>query len=105
MCSKTRCNQCKKGTLKYNPSVLGQGFTYGQYLEWKREKELKKIPVIDSAFCTDCNTCIELCPEVFRKRKETGLIEIMELSEYPDDIIQEIIILFPADCITWEEKV
>ena len=101
MCSKTRCNQCKKGTDI--PSVLGTGFTYGQYLEWKRKKELSRIPAIDAACCTGCNTCIELCPEVFRVREETGIIEIMDLSEYPEDIIREAIILCPVDCITWEE--
>ena len=103
MCSKTRCNQCKKGISNNNPSVLGPGFTYGQYLMWKREKELSRIPVIDTASCTGCDTCIELCPEVFRKREDTGLIEILDLSEYPENIIQEVISLCPADCITWEE--
>ncbi|MBN2059856.1 MAG: ferredoxin [Deltaproteobacteria bacterium] len=63
---------------------------------------MKKIPVMDSALCTDCDTCIELCPEVFKRHEELGLIEIMYLSEYPEDIIQEVISLCPAGCITWE---
>ena len=64
---------------------------------------MQRIPAIDSACCTKCNTCIELCPEVFWERKETGLIEVLDLPEYPENIIQEIINLCPADCITWEE--
>lgn len=63
---------------------------------------MKRAPVIDPGRCTDCESCLEVCPEVFRRNKETGLIEVMELSEYPEDCVREAINVCPADCIEWE---
>ncbi|MBN1833439.1 MAG: ferredoxin [Deltaproteobacteria bacterium] len=28
---------------------------------------MKKIPHIDISECTDCESCLELCPSVFKK--------------------------------------
>jgi len=64
---------------------------------------MKKVPVIDLGKCTDCESCLEVCPEVFRRNRETGLIEVAELSEYPEACVREAINLCPADCIAWEE--
>ena len=64
---------------------------------------MKKIPRIDISECTDCESCLELCPSVFKKNKETGLIQVVDLSEYPEADIEEAISMCPADCITWEE--
>jgi len=60
-------------------------------------------PAIDRFECTDCESCLELCPEVFQRNAETGYIEVAELSEYPEERIQEVISMCPADCIQWEE--
>ena len=65
---------------------------------------MKKIPVIDMSECTDCESCLELCPEVFTKNKDTGQIEVIDLSEYSEEDIQEVISICPTDCITWEEE-
>ena len=64
---------------------------------------MKKIPRIDISECTDCESCLELCPSVFKKNKETGLIEVADLSEYPEVDIEEAVSMCPADCISWEE--
>lgn len=64
---------------------------------------MKKFPVIDLGECTDCESCLELCPHVFKRNEETGHIEVIDLSEYPDEEIQEVISMCPAECITWEE--
>ena len=64
---------------------------------------MKKIPRIDISECTDCESCLELCPSVFKKNKETGLIEVADLSEYPEDDIEEAMSMCPADCISLEE--
>ncbi|MDY6953963.1 MAG: ferredoxin [Thermodesulfobacteriota bacterium] len=61
-----------------------------------------KIPVIDFADCTDCEACLDLCPAVFR-RNDAGYIEVVELSDYPKEEVDEAIKNCPADCITWEE--
>ncbi|NIR18058.1 MAG: ferredoxin, partial [Desulfobacterales bacterium] len=51
---------------------------------------MKKVPVIDLGECTDCESCLELCPHVFRRNEETGQIEVIDLSEYPENEVQEV---------------
>ena len=62
-----------------------------------------KIPVIDISECTDCESCLEICPVVFVRNGEMGYIEVIDLPEYPEDEVREAIVICPADCITWEE--
>ena len=64
---------------------------------------MKKGPVIDFGKCTKCESCLEICPDIFKKNMETGYIEVVDLPEYPEKDIQEAISICPADCITWEE--
>ena len=61
-----------------------------------------QAPVIDSSECSDCESCVEVCPSVFRINEETGMIEAVELSQYPEEEIREAISCCPKDCITWE---
>ena len=65
---------------------------------------MKKNPVIDLADCTDCESCVEICPAVFRKNRETGCIEVVDLEDYPEECVQEAIKMCPADCISWEKE-
>jgi ferredoxin len=65
---------------------------------------MKKNPVIDLADCTDCESCVEICPAVFRKNKETDCIEVVDLEDYPEECVQEAIKMCPADCISWEKE-
>ena len=64
---------------------------------------MKKIPVIDLSECTDCESCLEICPSVFKRNEETGHIEVIDLPQYPEDDVREAISMCPADCISWEE--
>ena len=64
---------------------------------------MKKSPAIDLGECTDCESCLELCPHIFKRNEETGQIEVIDLTEYPEEEIQEVISMCPAECITWEE--
>ncbi len=64
---------------------------------------MRQAPVIDMRECSDCGTCLELCPSVFRRNEVSGFIEIRELPQYPEDDIQEVISFCPRDCITWEQ--
>ncbi len=61
-----------------------------------------KIPVIDLGECVGCEACLELCPTVF-KRNDLGYIEVIDLPEYPEEEIEEIIKNCRGQCITWEE--
>lgn len=63
---------------------------------------MKRAPVIDIRECSDCGTCVALCPTVFRRNEWSGLMETEELSEYPEDEIREAINFCPKDCIAWD---
>jgi ferredoxin len=65
---------------------------------------MSKVPVIDLSRCTDCESCLEICPAVFKRNNETGIIEVVELSEYPEEDVREVMSVCPTDCITWEEN-
>jgi ferredoxin len=62
-----------------------------------------RVPVIDLGECTDCGSCMEICPEVFQRNSETGCIEVLDLPDYPEEEILEAIAMCPADCITWDK--
>ncbi|MBW2608936.1 MAG: ferredoxin [Deltaproteobacteria bacterium] len=61
------------------------------------------VPVVDMSQCSECESCLVISPTVFRRNNETGLIEVVELPEYPESEILEAISICPADCITREE--
>ena len=61
-----------------------------------------KAPTVDMEECVDCDACVELCPTVF-KRNDMGIIEVMDLSEYPKDEVDDVIANCPCDCIHWED--
>jgi ferredoxin len=66
--------------------------------------KIRKVPVIDLSRCTDCESCLETCPAIFKRNEETGVIEIVDLSEYPEEDVHEAMSVCPTDCITWEEN-
>jgi ferredoxin len=63
----------------------------------------KMIPMVDLGQCNRCEGCIEIAPEVFRYNRETGCIQVIDLSEYPADLVEEAIKNCPEDCIFWDE--
>ncbi len=122
LCSESRCRLCRADTCKGGACELGSSFTYGDYLEWKDKKALgarnrqgasvsdpmtpkeisKRTPAIDLAECTDCESCISLSPDVFKRNPDTGCIEVSELSDYPEAEIEQVMSMCPGDCITWQ---
>ena len=65
---------------------------------------MSKVPHIDLSGCTDCESCLSLCPDVFRRNPETSLIEVRELPDYPSEEIESAMTMCPARCIQWEES-
>ena len=64
---------------------------------------MTRSPVVDMSECSDCGSCVELCPSVFLRHEDTGIIEVLNLPQYPEAEIQEVISICPKDCIAWEE--
>ena len=122
LCSESRCRLCRGEHCKRTAGELGSSFTYGDYLAWKDKKAsnadkghatpesepmnpiqvLKKNPVIDLAECTDCESCISLFPAIFKRNPETGCIEVVELPDYPEEEIEQVMSMCPGDCIAWQ---
>ena len=61
-----------------------------------------KAPVVELSDCIECGICVELSPEVFRMN-EAGYVEVIDLSTYPQDAVDEAINNCPADCIYWDK--
>lgn len=64
--------------------------------------EMKMIPSLDVGQCSGCESCLEVCPQVFRRNPQTGLIEVVDVEDYSEEEVREAIKLCPADCITLE---
>jgi len=62
----------------------------------------KKV-IIDTDECVGCESCVELCPDVFEFDEETEKTHV-KLSEGGDEeCIEEAISTCPVECIHWEE--
>jgi hypothetical protein len=44
MCSESRCRLCRNEDKSFKRSRLGAGFTYGQYLEWQKNRNNEESP-------------------------------------------------------------
>ena len=62
-----------------------------------------KVPFIDLGLCSGCEGCVAVCPQVFRRNRETGYMEVKNLEKYPKECVDEAIKNCPEDCIFWEE--
>jgi ferredoxin len=65
---------------------------------------MKRVPAIDRSECIDCDSCVEVCPKLFRRNEETGIIEVADLQDYPEDEVHEAIKMCPSGCISWVEE-
>ncbi len=63
---------------------------------------IKRYPSIDLSLCSYCMGCVEVAPQVFRYNSDTGLMEVIELANYPEDLVGEAMKNCPEDCIVWE---
>ncbi len=61
-----------------------------------------RIPIVELSDCIVCGVCLEACPQVFRLN-DAGYVEVIDLADYPQDLVNEAIKNCPADCIFWQE--
>jgi len=62
----------------------------------------KKV-VIDQDECIGCESCVEICPEVFGWDEEEEKAYVIQSEGGPEDEIQEAIDSCPSECIYWED--
>lgn len=61
-----------------------------------------KRPVVELSDCIHCDVCVEACPAAFRMN-DAGFVEVIDLSSYPEEEVNDAIKNCPADCIHWED--
>ena len=59
--------------------------------------------VIDQDECIGCESCVEICPEVFAFDEDEAKAYVIKEEGGPEDQIQEAMDSCPSECITWEE--
>jgi ferredoxin len=64
---------------------------------------MAKRVVIDSEECVGCQTCVELCPDVFSFNDASEKAEVIKEEGGPEDCIEEAMSSCPVECIKWEE--
>lgn len=63
----------------------------------------KKVIIVEEE-CIGCETCVELCPEVFSFDEEIEKARVIKETGGPEEEIQEAIDSCPVECIHWEEE-
>lgn len=59
--------------------------------------------VIDTDECLSCESCAEICPEVFGYDEETEKAYLIEGYDPDADCVEEAIASCPAECIELED--
>jgi ferredoxin len=69
----------------------------------KEDPIMAKRVVIDKEECLGCESCVELCSEVFTFNESEQKAEVAMPEGGPEDCIEEAIETCPVECIRWEE--
>lgn len=64
---------------------------------------MSKKVFIETEECIGCESCVELCPEVFGFDEEAAKAHVVMPEGGSEECIEEAIETCPAECIHWEE--
>jgi ferredoxin len=76
-------------------------FFDNRYLEG--DQTMGKIVVIDTEECIGCESCVELCAEVFAFNEAEEKAEVILPEGGPEDCIEEAMETCPTECIHYSE--
>jgi ferredoxin len=57
---------------------------------------------IDAEECIGCETCVELCPDIFAFDEDTDKAVVIQAEGGDEDCIDEAMASCPGECITYE---
>ena len=63
---------------------------------------MAKHIVIDEDECEGCESCVELCPDVFEFDDDAQKARVID-PQSEADCVEEAIDSCPVECISWEE--
>jgi len=63
---------------------------------------MAKQVAIDSDECIGCESCVELCPDIFAFDEEAEKAHVIKPEGGDEDCIDEAVGSCPAECITYE---
>ena len=66
------------------------------------EEQMARQVRIDTEECIGCETCVELCPDIFAFDEEAGKSHVIKAEGGDEACIEEAIAACPAECITYE---
>lgn len=64
---------------------------------------MAKRVVIDEDECVGCESCADLCPDVFGFDEDTEIAKVIKPEGGDKACIDEAIDTCPTECISWEE--
>ena len=59
---------------------------------------------IDEDECIGCESCVEICPDVFSFNDDTDKAEVIDENMAEEDCVDEAVASCPAECIFVDEE-
>jgi len=59
---------------------------------------------IDEDECIGCESCVEICPEVFSFNDDTDKAEVIDENLAEEDCVDEAVASCPSECIFVDEE-